>query len=211
MTYLLIKHPDTNEKLLIAEALASSVLSKISLSLESIPRIQILGTELLETTYLNPLLPTDSQSPLPILPAIYVTSDSGTGLVHSAPGHGAEDYTLLRDLNVHPFSPVDDQGKFTDAVEPSSLRGLNVLKEGNEAVVRILREGGVLLHEHEYRHKYPYDWRSKEPVIVRATEQWFASVESIKEDAINAISGVKMIPKTGLNPRPSPPPSSYRS
>lgn len=86
-----------------------------------------------------------------------------------------------------------------------------MLKEGNEAVVRILREGGVLLHEHEYRHKYPYDWRSKEPVIVRATEQWFASVESIKEDAINAISGVKMIPKTGLNPRPSPPPSSYRS
>jgi len=95
-------------------------------------------------------------------------------------------------------------------VEPSSLRGLNVLKEGNEAVVRILSEGGVLLHEHEYRHKYPYDWRSKEPVILRATEQWFASVESVKEDAIHAISGVKMIPKTGLSSRPSAPLSFYR-
>jgi len=135
---------------------------------------------------------------MPILPAAYVTSDSGTGLVHSAPGHGAEDYSLFRDRNVVPFSPVDGDGKYTDSVHPESLRGLSVLKEGNETVVKLLRESGELLHQHMYTHKYPYDWRSKEPVIVRATEQWFASVENIKEDAIKAISGVKMIPRTGI-------------
>jgi isoleucyl-tRNA synthetase len=195
MTYLLISLPDTQDKLIIAEQLAPSVLSKISLSLETLQTIPILGTDLLNCTYLNPLTPTES--PMPILPAGYVTSDSGTGLVHSAPGHGAEDYSLFRDRNVIPFSPVDGEGKYTNAVHPVSLRGLSVLKEGNEAVVKLLNESGELLHQHMYTHKYPYDWRSKEPVIVRATEQWFASVENIKHDAITAISGVKMIPRTG--------------
>lgn len=196
MRYLLVSLPNTGEKLIIAEQLASSVLSNISLSLETLQSTAIPGTDLLNSTYLNPLTPTEP--PMPILPAAYVTSDSGTGLVHSAPGHGAEDYSLFRDRNVVPFSPVDGDGKYTDSVHPESLRGLSVLKEGNETVVKLLRESGELLQQHMYTHKYPYDWRSKEPVIVRATEQWFASVENIKEDAIKAIGGVKMIPRTGI-------------
>src|SRR5579859_4025620 len=141
MTYLLITLPETKEKLIIAEQLASSVLSKISLSLETLETIRIPGTDLLNSTYLNPLTPTSP--PMPILPAGYVTSDSGTGLVHSAPGHGAEDYSLFRDRDVIPFSPVDGEGRYTDAVYPDSLRGLAVLKDGNEAVVKLLTESAV--------------------------------------------------------------------
>jgi isoleucyl-tRNA synthetase len=149
----------------------------------------------LNCKYKHPLIP--SSPSYPILPAEYVTADSGTGLVHSAPGHGAEDYGLLNKYNVLPFSPVDGEGKFTNGVSLESLRGLSVLGEGNKAVVDLLRESGALVFEHVYKHKYPYDWRSKEPVIVRATEQWFANVENIKDTAVADVQGTKMIPESG--------------
>jgi isoleucyl-tRNA synthetase len=198
MTYVLITISD-DEKLLVAEELAHSFLAKISLNLDDLRSIRILGTDLLNSTYRNPLIPSSPE--YPILAAGYVTGDSGTGLVHSAPGHGAEDYGLLSKLDILPFSPVDNAGKFTDAVLPESLRGLPVLEEGNEAVVKLLKESGALVHQHIYEHKYPYDWRSKKPVIVRATEQWFANVESIKDAAINAIQDTRMIPESGISNR----------
>lgn len=194
LTYVVITTSE-HGKFIIAESLASSVLSKLSLSLEDVESIQVSGSDLLDCMYRNPLIPNGPE--YPILPAMYVTSDSGTGLVHSAPGHGAEDYNLLTKFGVTPFSPVDSEGRYTHAVEPESLRGLSVLDEGNERVIELLHESGVLLHRHKYEHKYPYDWRSKEPVIVRATEQWFANVDSIKDTAIKAIRETRMIPETG--------------
>jgi isoleucyl-tRNA synthetase len=169
--------------------------SKLSLSLEDLTTVSVSGTDLLNCKYKHPLIASSPE--YPILPAAYVTADSGTGLVHSAPGHGAEDYGLLSKYDVSPFSPVNGEGKFTDAVTPESLRGLSVLGEGNKAVVELLRESGALVFEHVYKHKYPYDWRSKEPVIVRATEQWFANVENIKDAAVAAVKETKMIPESG--------------
>lgn len=189
--------PD-NEKVIIAEQLAPSFLSKLSISMDSLKSITIPGSDLLASTYRNPLLPT---SPIfPILSATYVTADSGTGLVHSAPGHGAEDYLLCNEYSISPFSPVDDKGRFTNSVSPDSLQGLSVLDDGNKAVVDLLIKSGSLLFQHEYKHKYPYDWRSKEPVIVRATEQWFTNVEGIKNAAISSLQNIQMIPESGFPP-----------
>lgn len=189
--------PD-NEKILVAEQLAPSFLSKLSISMDNLKSITIPGSDLLASTYRNPLLP--SSPTFPILPATYVTADSGTGLVHSAPGHGAEDYLLCNEYSISPFSPVDDKGRFTDTVNPASLQGLSVLDDGNKAVVDLLINSGALLFKHEYTHKYPYDWRSKEPVIIRATEQWFANVEGIKNAAISSLQNIRMIPESGLLP-----------
>lgn len=170
-------------------------MSKLSLSLRDLTTVTILGTDLLNCTYKPPLIVDPPE--YPILPAAYVDAYSGTGLVHCAPGHGAEDYGLLSKYGVSPFSPVDEEGKFTDAVNHEFLRGLPVLPEGNVAVVELLRESGNLVFDHVYEHKYPYDWRSKEPVIVRATEQWFANVENIKDAAVAALKETKMIPESG--------------
>jgi isoleucyl-tRNA synthetase len=197
MTYLLITMPN-NEHIIVAEQLASSFLSKLSLSLDTVPSIAIAGIDLLTSTYRHPLFPSEPE--FPILPAPYVTAESGTGLVHSAPGHGAEDYHLCNTYGISPFSPVDAEGRFTDAVKLDSLKGQYVLGNGNQSVIELLLQSGSLLVQQEYKHKYPYDWRSKEPVIVRATEQWFANVEDVKNDAINALQNVKMIPESGISP-----------
>lgn len=194
MTYLLLTTPE-NEKFLVAEELAVAFLTKISLNIDNLNSVRIQGTDLLNSTYKNPLIPSSPE--YPILPAHYVTAESGTGLVHSAPGHGAEDYNLLSKVDIPPYSPVDDEGKFTNVVEPESLRGLPVLGEGNMAIVELLKDRGALVHRHIYEHKYPYDWRSKEPVIVRATEQWFANVESIKDTAVKSLQEIKLIPHSG--------------
>jgi isoleucyl-tRNA synthetase len=196
VNYLLIRHP-VHGTLIIVEALAKSVVEgSLHLALSDAKCSPISGQDLLDCTYTNPLIPNCPE--YPILPANYVTSESGTGLVHSAPGHGVDDYNLLAKYNVSPFSPVDHEGKYTEGVEPKSLQGLAVLNEGNEAVIKLLEESGALLHQHDYKHKYPYDWRSKEPVIVRATEQWFANVDNIKGIAIDAIQGTRMIPETSV-------------
>ena len=114
--------------------------------------------------------------------------------MHSAPGHGEDDYNLLSAIGVAPYSPVDDEGRFTADVKPLGLLGLPVLDAGTLAVINMLRREGGLIHRHSYKHKYPYDWRSKTPVIVRATEQWFANVGGLRGDAIKAIQNTDMVP-----------------
>lgn len=134
-----------------------------------------------------------------VLSADYVSSDSGTGLVHTAPGHGLEDYLLCRSLTkpILPFSPVDDAGNYTPAVGVESLCGLNVQGEGSKAIIELLRRSGHLLKMEKYTHRYPYDWRTKKPVIVRSTPQFFADLSFIRETALNAIDSVSMIPLSG--------------
>ncbi|KAI5291823.1 isoleucine-tRNA ligase [Ascosphaera aggregata] len=134
-----------------------------------------------------------------IICADYVTADSGTGLVHTAPGHGMEDYETCQRYNIGGSAPVDDYGKFTADAFPSRpdlLTGKFVLYEGNKAVLAYLAETGNLVVRHTYEHKYPYDWRSKQPIIIRATEQWFADLSVIRESALEAIKNVKFIPAT---------------
>lgn len=152
----------------------------------------------------------------PILTAGYVTATSGTGLVHTAPGHGMEDYQLCEANNIGPpTAPVDDEGRYTSDAFPKSkngdiLKGLDVQSEGVKIVISILQDPAkhlpndlqsglcnFVLATHEFTHKNPIDWRTKQPVIVRATAQWFADVSAIKDRALAALDDVKFIPESG--------------
>ncbi len=140
----------------------------------------------------------------PIVGADYVTADAGTGIVHTAPAHGAEDYEMMKAHGLlaaeEPFSPIDDQGRYTsDVPRASELQGLPVLDEGARAVVGLLDRAGLLLAELPHRHRYPCDWRSKQPVVVRATWQWFADLGAIKRDALAALDHVRFTPPATRN------------
>jgi isoleucyl-tRNA synthetase len=110
-----------------------------------------------------------------VVAADYVTLEDGTGLVHTAPGHGADDYqTGLRE-KLPIYCPVRENGSYDDSV-PEALRGLNIW-DANKQVVETLRASGHLFYDHKFMHSYPHDWRGKAPVIFRATEQWFIGVD----------------------------------
>lgn len=157
-------------------------------------KAKILGQDLEHTAYRHPLFERESEV---AIGGDYVTIESGTGLVHTAPGHGQEDYLVGQRYGLPILSPVDARGNFTE--EAGEFAGLNVLKDANDAIIAALRDRGVLLKEEPYQHKYPYDWRTKKPTIFRATEQWFASVEGFRDRALKAIQGVQWIPAQGEN------------
>ncbi|XP_010547028.1 PREDICTED: isoleucine--tRNA ligase, chloroplastic/mitochondrial [Tarenaya hassleriana] len=153
-----------------------------------------LGSDLENCRYAHPI---DNKECPVVIGGDYITTESGTGLVHTAPGHGQEDYATGLKYGLSVFSPVDDEGKFTE--EAGQFSGLSVLAEGNSAVVDYLDEKLSLVMEESYAHKYPYDWRTKKPTIFRATEQWFASVEGFRGATMDAISNVKWIPPQAEN------------
>lgn len=124
----------------------------------------------------------------------HVTMDAGTGCVHTAPGHGEDDFYVGRQYDLPVISPVDDKGHFTE--EAGKYEGLFVHK-ANKSIVEDLQASGHLLHVGELLHQYPYCWRCKNPIIYRATEQWFASVEGFRNKALQAIDEVKWIPGWG--------------
>ncbi|KAJ1823483.1 isoleucine-tRNA ligase [Coemansia sp. RSA 2599] len=131
-----------------------------------------------------------------VLAADYVTEETGTGLVHTAPGHGKEDYELGMAHGIEIVSPVDDFGRFTSEAGPA-LAGKSVLSEGNLAVIDLLIAKGVLLAQKKLKHSYPYDWRTKQPIIQRATPQWFANVSELKNTAWESVSNVTVVPESG--------------
>jgi isoleucyl-tRNA synthetase len=165
-----------------------------TLGTELTVKATMLGKELEHSTYQHPLF--DRESPV-VIGGDYVTTESGTGLVHTAPGHGQEDFVVGQRYGLPILSPVDDRGNFT--AEAGKFAGLNVLKDANEAIIQALMEAGAMLKEEAYAHKYPYDWRTKKPTIFRATEQWFASVEGFRDDAVKAIASVSWVPPQGEN------------
>lgn len=157
-------------------------------------KVKLPGKDLEHCTYRHPLFDRESEI---VIGGDYITTESGTGLVHTAPGHGQEDYIVGQKYGLPILSPVDDKGIFT--AEAGQFAGLNVLKDANGAIIEALQEAGSLLKEEPYAHKYPYDWRTKKPTIFRATEQWFASVEGFRDEALKAIASVKWIPPQGEN------------
>ncbi|MGB3136671.1 MAG: isoleucine--tRNA ligase, partial [Nodosilinea sp.] len=157
-------------------------------------RAEIKGAALEHSTYRHPLF--DRTSPI-LIGGDYVTTESGTGLVHTAPDHGEEDFRVGQRYGLPVLCPVDEKGDMTDVAGP--FAGLNVLKDANPAVIEALEKAGSLLKHEPYVHKYPYDWRTKQPTIYRATEQWFASVEGFRDQALKAIREVQWIPAAGEN------------
>ena len=131
-----------------------------------------------------------------IVLARYVTLDAGTGCVHTAPGHGREDYETGLEYDLDVYSPVDDAGRFTDDVP--FFAGLDVF-QANPVINRKLEDTGVLLKEEPITHEYPHCWRCKKPVIFRSTEQWFISMDKtdLRKKALQAIREVSWIPSWG--------------
>ncbi|VEP15160.1 Isoleucine--tRNA ligase [Hyella patelloides LEGE 07179] len=182
---------------------AKDLVEQLSTTLEAELTIKttVTGKTLEGITYRHPLFDRESKV---VIGGDYITTESGTGLVHTAPGHGQEDYITGQKYDLPILSPVDDGGKFTE--EAGKFAGLQVVAKGNEkvsagnqAIIDALQEAGSLLKHEEYAHKYPYDWRTKKPTIFRATEQWFASVEGFRDNALEAIKSVTWIPTIGEN------------
>jgi isoleucyl-tRNA synthetase len=157
-------------------------------------KAEILGNQLEFSIYQHPLF--NRQSPI-VIGGDYVTTESGTGLVHTAPGHGEDDFWVGQRYGLPVLSPVDEAGVLT--AEAGEFAGLNVLGDANPAVIQALTHARVLLKQEAYAHRYPYDWRTKKPTIFRATEQWFASVAGFRDQALRAIATVEWIPAQGEN------------
>eukprot|EP00929_Paragymnodinium_shiwhaense_P118610 TRINITY_DN90523_c0_g1_i1.p1 TRINITY_DN90523_c0_g1~~TRINITY_DN90523_c0_g1_i1.p1 ORF type:complete len:1072 (-),score=311.55 TRINITY_DN90523_c0_g1_i1:209-3424(-) len=182
-------------RLVIAEGLAESL--KATLKLESLEiETKFKGGVLEGLVYKHPLTGVEMKV---LEGGSYITTESGTGLVHTAPGHGADDYNVGMKYNLEVAAPVDDAGNFTAEVGVESLVGANVLKDANDKVIALLQESDHLLMESPYSHKYPYDWRSKKPVITRATPQWFCSIDGIREQTLSAMDKVQFIPEAYHN------------
>ncbi len=178
--------------LVVAQELLETLQAKLERPLQ--PLLTLKGAELEGVSYRHPLL--ERTSPV-VLGGDYITTESGTGLVHTAPGHGVDDFNTGRKYGLPVLCPVDEAGNLTDEAGP--FAGLNVLKDANAVIITALRDAGALLAEELYEHRYPYDWRTKKPTIFRATEQWFASVEGFRQQALEAIDQVQWLPESGRN------------
>ncbi|MDP7107580.1 MAG: class I tRNA ligase family protein, partial [Roseibacillus sp.] len=128
----------------------------------------------------------------------FVTTETGTGVVHIAPGHGADDYVAGREHGLEVVSPVDNDGKFTEEVGVAELVGRHVFAS-NEEIISMLSSLGVLLGREDYQHDYPHCWRSKTPIIFRAVEQFFISLEGLREIALEEIDKTEWLPHWGRN------------
>ncbi|MBW4691919.1 MAG: isoleucine--tRNA ligase [Lyngbya sp. HA4199-MV5] len=184
--------PDRFKYLIVAKDLVDRLSEVLGTTLTI--QATLVGRTLEHTTYQHPLF--DRRSEI-VIGGDYVTTEAGTGLVHTAPGHGQDDYLVGQRYGLPILAPVDDDGNFTE--EAGQFAGLNVLGDGNTAVIAALQEAHSLLKEEPYVHKYPYDWRTQKPTIFRATEQWFASVEGFRDEAVKAIANVRWIPAQGEN------------
>jgi isoleucyl-tRNA synthetase len=204
LQYLLVRSP-SHGLLLIAKARLAYVESLLGEQLQIVDE-HITNDQLRSMTYRGPQFLDITSTDRPFFDAGFVTSETGTGLVHCAPGHGMEDYEalqpLIRAARVDVKAPVDDLGCFTEDAAPNNpqlLVGKEVFNKGNNSVLRGLNDEGLLLARHQYMHKYPYDWRTKQPIMIRATAQWFADISSIKENTVSALKDVDFRPQTGYS------------
>lgn len=184
-----------NNIYVVARELLSSFLSDVEWEESD---IKVVGSckgqdlELLETQH--PLVNRKS----PIILGEHVTLEAGTGSVHTAPGHGLEDYEVGCKYNIEVFSPLDGAGVWTDIVGIPELVGIPYYK-GNSMVIEMLEAKKALLKQQDIQHSYPHCWRCKKPVIYRATPQWFVKVDKFRDKALNAIKNVKWVPASGEN------------
>lgn len=181
----------TSQTILAADLVPAVMALRKVTNAQEVGRVR--GRDLEHATYQHPFL--DRNSPVVLAP--YVSATDGTGFVHTAPGHGAEDYQTGRAYGLPTLSPVDASGRFTEEA-PEWLRGKTVFA-GNPDVVAHLKTSGHLYHEFKFEHSYPHCWRCKKPVIFRATEQWFIGVdrENLRGKTLQAIDEVAWVPSWG--------------
>lgn len=150
------------------------------------------GTDFDRMTYKHPLYDVTGL----VMNDTYVTDDDGTGLVHNATGFGEDDYNVGRRYGLPVFSPMDAQGRFTDEVPDPDLAGM-FYDDANKVVADKLKKAGALLKLDFFTHSYPHDWRTKKPVIYRATTQWFASIDKFRDQILDQIKKASFIPEWG--------------
>lgn len=180
---------DKGENYIVAEALLDKTMKAGGIEKYEVVK-QFYGSDFEFMTAQNPFL--DRQSML--LLADYVTMDSGTGCVHTAPGFGADDYNTCRRYNMELIVPVDDKGYQT--ADAGKFAGM-YYEESNKAIFEDLKQTGSLFASEEITHSYPHCWRCKNPIIFRATPQWFCSVDAFKDEAVNACKEVEWLPSWG--------------
>src|SRR5438093_3152449 len=181
------------ETLLLAEKLVPQFSANTNFHPAGEPLASFSGTKLEKIKARHPFLDRDAI----VLTADFVTMDSGTGAVHIAPGHGADDYALGMAKNLPMLSPVDDHGRFTEEASLRNLTGKYVF-DANRDIVELLREREMLLGAQKFHHSYPYCWRSKTPIIFRNVEQFFIRIGELRGKALDAIHNeVKWIPAWG--------------
>ncbi|EIN08861.1 isoleucyl-tRNA synthetase [Punctularia strigosozonata HHB-11173 SS5] len=207
MTYTVLRQKKTGQLLLVAKDRLSA-LEKDDILGHTVVLADIPGKDLVGVTY-KPLFGRSQPFVYKIHPSAHVSPNTGTGFVHCAPAHGMEDYHLFRSLNLLPrhsgmLCHVDALGKFSPEVVDvvgheagRSLVGLQVLRDGGRVVIDIL--GDKIVWNGKLKHRYPIDWKTKEPVIIMATEQWFANLNNIKDAAVTALKDVDFYPTVSRN------------
>lgn len=187
MNYLLV---NTNKgKIILVETLLESLKTKLNLeNVEIIKKYN--GKELENKKYKHPLYDRVS----PIILADFVTDTDGTGLVHTAPGHGEDDYLAGIKYDLEILSPVDSKGHMTE--ESGRYNGMFYKKANNE-IVEDLKELNLVLLEEDITHSYPHDWRTGKPIIFRSTPQWFLSIDPLREKLLNEVKNINWTPKWG--------------
>ena len=178
-----------NDKYIIAKELLKNFLEVLGN-----PEYEILksfsGSDIEDVTYRHPIYERIS----PVILGDHVTLDAGTGLVHTAPGHGADDYIAGKKYGLDVLCPVDSLGRMTE--EAGKFAGLKI-EECNNAIMEEMTNNGMLLYASKIVHSYPHDWRTKKPIIFRATPQWFASIAKIRDQILENIKTVSWIPTWG--------------
>ncbi len=180
------------EVLIMAQGLVEKAMTEFGLA--DYQELAIFSGQLLEGRHCkHPFLDRLSKFVL----ADYVTLETGTGCVHTAPGHGREDYITGLNYDLEVLSPVDDHGVFTE--EAGAYSGMNI-KDANPVICEDLAKGGHLLAKNDMGHSYPHCWRCKKPVIFRATEQWFIGMDTnhLRDKALAAIKEVTWTPSWGM-------------
>lgn len=187
MTYSLILVD--GKKYLVLKSLIENLKDKLEWDNVELVK-EYVGNQLENITYRHPLYDRTSN----VILGDHVTDVDGTGLVHTAPGHGEDDYIVGMKYNLGVLSPVDAKGHMTE--EAGKYEGM-FYEKANTEIVKDLEELGVLLKQEVITHSYPHDWRTKKPVIFRATPQWFASIDPLRNDLLEAIKNVNWTPSWG--------------
>ncbi|WP_332398590.1 isoleucine--tRNA ligase [Vibrio metschnikovii] len=192
LEYVLIQvEGEQPERIIVASELAKQVIDRAGI--EHFHNLGFAtGAELELTQFNHPFY----DFTVPAILGDHVTTESGTGVVHTAPGHGQEDFAVGQKYGLEVANPVGSNGVYLSDTE--LFAGQHVFK-ANDAVVEVLKEKGALLHHHAYEHSYPHCWRHKTPIIFRATPQWFISMDQadLREQALSEIKGVKWMPDWG--------------
>ena len=190
-SYVIVRNHQNGEQYLVAEALMEKVM-KVG-GVEDYTVVSRHEGAFFENMLADhPFLPKTSRLVL----ADYVTMDSGTGCVHTAPGFGADDYQTCRRYGMDMVVPVNDQGRHTDYA--GKYAGM-LVEESNPVILKDMQESGALFASEQIVHSYPHCWRCKKPIIFRATPQWFCSVDSFKDAACAACDDVRWLPAWGID------------